>query len=210
MRRFLTMTGLLVGALALGGCNTSGSLFGGSGTTAEGQSASGTGSAAHNALFGQQVAAGTDVLRYCPRIEVRDGSNVWRQGGEGPMELRYQGTITDVARECRIEGGNMVVRVGVEGRVLTGPKGEGGRMSLPIRIAVTRGLSQPVWTRLYHVPIEVPAGAPSVTFTQVEDGVQFALPEPAELAEYIIFVGFDNQARSPEQPRRGRGARAAR
>lgn len=205
------MTGLLAGALALGGCNTSGSLFGGgSQGAATAQSAPGTGSAAHSALFGPQVAAGTDALRYCPRIEVRDGSNVWRQGGEGPMELRYQGTITDVARECRIEGGNMVVRVGVEGRVLTGPRGEGGRMTLPIRIAVTKGLSQPVWSRLYQVPIEVPAGAPSVTFTQVEDGVQFALPEPTELAEYIIFVGFDNQAQVPERGRRGRGARASR
>lgn len=210
MRRFLTMTGLLVGALALGGCNTSGSLFGSGQSTATAQTAPGTGSAAHSALFGQQLAAGTDVLRYCPRIEVRDGSNVWRQGGEGPMELRYQASITDLARECRIEGGNMVVRVGVEGRVLTGPKGEGGRMTLPIRIAVTKGLSQPVWTRLYQVPIDVPAGAPSVSFTQVEDGIQFALPEPTELADYIIFVGFDNQARTPERPRRGRGARASR
>ncbi|WP_216072652.1 hypothetical protein, partial [Acinetobacter baumannii] len=73
-----------------------------------------------------------------------------RQGGEGPTELRYQATITDLARECRIEGQTMIVKVGIEGRVLTGPKAEGNaRLTLPIRMAVTRGLSQSVWTRLY-------------------------------------------------------------
>lgn len=206
------MTAVLAAGLALGGCNTSGSLFGtGQQQPAASQPASGVGSPVHNALFGQPVAEGQQVLQpgMCPRVEVRDGSNIWRQGGEGPTDLRYQATITDLARECRIDGQTMTIRVGIEGRVLVGPKGDGGRIALPVRIAVTKGLSTPVWTRLYQVPIDIPAGSPNVAFTQVEDQVQFPLPEPGDLATYIVFVGFDQQAAAPERPRRGRGARAS-
>ncbi|QCI66622.1 hypothetical protein [Phreatobacter stygius] len=209
--RALARVALLSGLSAgLAGCGTSGgNLFGGGQTQeAAAQPAPGVGSPVHNALFGQPVQAGPQTLQenLCPRIEVRDGSNVWRQGGDGPTELRYQATITDLARECRIDGQTMIVKVGLEGRVLTGPKAEGSaRLTLPIRVAVTRGLSQSVWTRLYNVPIDVPAGSPNVSFTQIEDQVSFPLPPPDELQTYVIFVGFDTMA----QPReRGRGRQA--
>jgi hypothetical protein len=214
VRRFFAIFPVMVAALAVGGCNTSGSLFGGGQTTqpAVAPQQQGVGSTAHTALFGApQVESRPADFSHCPRIEIRDGSNVWRQGGEGPLELRYQATIMELARECRVDGQMMTVRVGVEGRVLTGPKGEGGRLTLPIRIAVTQGLSNPVWTRLYQVPIDVPAGSPSVSFTQVEEQVQFQLPpEAGDLARYIIFVGFDNQAAQPERQRRGRARTAQR
>ncbi len=211
------LTAVLAAGLMLGACgSTGGNLFGGGQqqTTqpAAAQPAPGVGSPVHNALFGQPVPEGQQTLHanLCPRVEIRDGSAVWRQGGDGPTELRYQGTITDLARECRIDGQTMTIRVGIEGRVLVGPKGDGGRVSLPIRIAVTKGLSTPVWTRLYQVPIEIPAGSPNVAFTQVEDQVSFPLPEPSDLATYIVFVGFDNQAPQPDRPRRGRARTAQR
>ncbi len=181
--RIWKATAVLMTALALGACGTTGGGLFGQQQTAEQapQTPPGVGSPVHNALFGQPVPQGPQTLNpdACPRIEVRDGSAVWRQGGEGPTELRYQGTITDLARECRIDGQTMTIRVGIEGRVLVGPKGDAGSVTLPIRVAVTRGLSNPVWTRLYQVPIQIPAGAPSVAFTQVEDQVSFPLPPPA-------------------------------
>jgi hypothetical protein len=214
VRRNSGILALLAASALLGGCNTSGSLFGGGQTTQPTSAAQqqGIGSPAHTALFGApQVEGQQTAVTHCPRIEIRDGSNVWRQGGEGPLELRYQATILELARECRIDGQMMTIRVGIEGRVLTGPKGEGGRLTLPIRVAVTQGLSNPVWTRLYQVPIDVPVGSPSVSFTQVEEQVQFPVPADAnELARYIVFVGFDNQAQQPERPRRGRARTAQR
>ena len=211
------VTAVLAASLMLAACgSTGGNLFGGgqqqATQPAAAQPAPGVGSPVHNALFGQPVPEGQQTLHanLCPRVEIRDGSAVWRQGGEGPTELRYQGTITDLARECRIDGQTMTIRVGIEGRVLVGPKGDGGRVNLPIRIAVTKGLSTPVWTRLYQVPIDIPAGSPNVAFTQVEDQVSFPLPEPGDLATYIVFVGFDNQAAQPERPRRGRARSAQR
>lgn len=219
MRRSLKAVGVfgvLAASFALAGCGASGGLFGGGPQTTAPASASGapqTQSAASplgNALFGEPVPPGAPAQSLqtgvCPRVEIRDGSNLWRQGGEGPTELRYQATITDLARECRIDGQTMIVKVGVEGRVLVGPAGGAGRIVLPIRIAVTRGLSQAVWTRFYQVPIEIPANAPNVAFTQIEEAVSFPLPSVQDLREHVIFVGFDLQAQQP--PQRGRGRQA--
>ena len=98
--RIWKATAVLMTALALGACgSTGGNLFGQPQQAAQPapQTPPGVGSPVHNALFGQPVPAGPQTLTAdaCPRIEVRDGSAVWRQGGEGPTELRYQGTITD-------------------------------------------------------------------------------------------------------------------
>lgn len=215
VRRLIGVTGLVVAALALGGCGSSGSWMG-SGQQQAGQPAApvqnpaGAGAPIPNAIFGQPIPAQEAALRpdLCPRIEVRDGSNIWRTGGEGPTELVYQATITDVARECRIDGQTMTIRAGIEGRLLVGPKGGAGRATLPIRIAVAPGLSGSVWTRLYQVAINVPADSPSVAFTQVEDAISFPLPEPAALANYIVWVGFDTQAQVRDQPVRNRPRRA--
>jgi len=100
-----------------------------------------------------------------------------------------------------------VIRVGVEGRLVLGPKGGPGQVNMPIRIALARGLSESIWTRLYQVGVQVPAGSPNVAFTQVEDGLTIPLPTPEELSRMIIFVGFDNLApQRPEQRGRRRGA----
>lgn len=190
-------------ALLLAGCSATAPVQ----NTGTGGPAQDSTSRVASTLFGQPQAPTPDALApdVCPRIEVRDGSAVWREGSDNPTEVRYQATITDLARECRIDGSSLVIKVGIEGRVLVGPRGGAGQVRLPIRIAVTRGLSDAVWTRLYTVPITIPASAPSVDFTQVEEQVVIALPAPSEIGRMIIFVGFDSQAR-PAAPERGRRA----
>jgi hypothetical protein len=141
----------------------------------------------------------------CPYTDVRDGTAVHRIGGDNAAEVRYQATIVDTARECRLEGNTVIIKVGVEGRVVVGPKGGAGRVTLPLRIALTRGLNEAVWTKLYTVSIDVPAGAPSVAFTQVEEGMQVPLPADAKFDDYRIFVGFD--ANAPAAKNSGRRRR---
>ena len=42
------------------------------------------------------------------------------------MDLRYQATIIRTARECQVNSGVMTMKVGIEGRVITGPAGGPG------------------------------------------------------------------------------------
>ena len=127
----------------------------------------------------------------CPSVDVRDGAAVYRltSGGEGPGDVRYQATFTEMARECFIEGNTFRIKIGVEGRVVVGPKGAAGTLTLPVRLALVKGLNTPVWSKLYKVtvPVQMSGGA----FVLVENELSFPLPKPEELQAMEVYVGFD-------------------
>jgi hypothetical protein len=137
----------------------------------------------------------------CPQITVRTGAATWQiPPGTGPTNIRYQASLGQLARECAVLGETMTVRVGVEGRVLVGPKGGPGAASIPIRIAVIHEGPQPrtLWTKFYSVPVNIGQGTTQAAFAQVEDDVTFQLPaNKNELAQYVVYVGFDPQGAAP-------------
>ena len=57
-------------------------------------------------------------------------------GSNEAMALRYQGNFVRAARECAVVGGQMVMKVGVQGRIIVGPAGGPGQVDVPLRIAV--------------------------------------------------------------------------
>ena len=60
------------------------------------------------------------------------------EGEPSALDLRYQGTIIRTARECHVNAGVMTMKVGIEGRVITGPAGGPGTVDVPLRIAVVQ------------------------------------------------------------------------
>lgn len=144
------------------------------------------------------VGTGPDQETYdCPMLTVRTGAASWQVTAGGG--LRYQGTIGRLARECSIVNGMMVVRVGIEGRVLMGEKGAPGQVKVPIRIAVVNEGPTPktITTKFFAVAVDVPADPGHAAFTVVEDQIAFPLLKPYEMERYVIYVGFDPQG-APE------------
>ncbi len=144
------------------------------------------------------VGAGPDQLSYdCPMLTVRTGAGSWQVTTGGG--LRYQATIGRLARECTIANGMMLVKVGIEGRVLMGEKGSPGQVKVPVRIAVVNEGPSPktVTTKFFAVAVDVPADPGHAPFTVVEDQIAFPLLKPYEMERYIIYVGFDPQG-TPE------------
>ena len=132
----------------------------------------------------------------CPAMMVRNGASTWQvPPGTNSTGLRYQGSLGQLARECAILGDAMTIKVGVEGRVLVGPKGGAGSLAVPLRIALVQEGPQPksVWTKFYSVPVNIPQGQSQVTFTHVEDDLTFAIPPSKDLSNYVIYVGYDPQ-----------------
>jgi hypothetical protein len=147
----------------------------------------------------------------CPQITVRTGASTWQlPGGARATAVRYQGTLGQLARECAILGDTMTIKVGVEGRVLVGPRGGAGTVEVPLRIALVHEGPQPrsVWTKFYSVKVNVAPGTSQAVFAQVEDDLTFQLPiNRTDLQSYIVYVGFDPQAaadalRAKQKPRR--------
>jgi hypothetical protein len=89
----------------------------------------------------------------------------------------------------------MTMRVGVEGRLLVGPKGGPGSVKVPIRMAlVAEGPTpKPLWSKFYNAEVSVPEGASQAVFSIVEDDLTFPMPTNREIGNYVVFVGFDPQ-----------------
>jgi hypothetical protein len=110
----------------------------------------------------------------------------------------------------------MTIKVGIEGRVLVGPRGGPGKVDVPLRIALVQEGPEPrsIWTKFYAVPVTVATGTTQAVFAQVEDDLTFQLPvNRADLQSYIVYVGFDPQAaadalRAKQKQRRPAPARA--
>ncbi|MEO1749091.1 MAG: hypothetical protein AAFR27_10850, partial [Pseudomonadota bacterium] len=102
-------------------------------------------------------------------------------------EIVYQATITDVTRTCRYRNGQLFMTVAAAGRVVNGPKGSGGQLDLPVRIAVQQGESVP-YSTLGRLDVTVVPGAGATQFIYKDE--QIVLAEPSE-RNLVVLVGFD-------------------
>ncbi len=70
------------------------------------------------------------------------------EGEPNALDVRYQGSIIRTARECHINAGMMTMKVGIEGRIITGPAGGPGTVDVPLRVAVVQeGVARRRWRR---------------------------------------------------------------
>ncbi len=141
----------------------------------------------------------------CPGVEVRQGASTFQQSGadngSAALSLRYQASFIRFARECALRSGNVVMKVGVEGRVILGPAGTAGPLALPVRLAVVKEGLDPktIWTKFYMVPVVMPPGQPNVLFTHVEEDMSFPNPPGDDLDKYVVYVGFDPDSAEAEK-----------
>jgi hypothetical protein len=157
-----------------------------------------------------QQVTGTQEIEDCPLISIRQGASTLTIGpsgsassgesavstGEstdnGAMAVKYQGTFVRAARECALVSGQLVMKIGVQGRIIVGPAGGPGQVDVPLRIAVveetTKG-TKPIVTKFIRIPVTVASATDNPTFTDVEDGVSF--PMPRDLDNYVVYIGFD-------------------
>jgi hypothetical protein len=116
-------------------------------------------------------------------------------------DLRYQLSFGQTARECRVQDGNMFIKVGVQGRVILGPFGAPGSVDIPLRYAVVREGPEPkvIVTKFRRTGATIASGQTHVQFIDVEEGLSFPLPAAAELEAYVIYVGFDEAGEKNER-----------
>ena len=167
-----------------------------------------SGSASGQEKVAATAPSGPDPNLDCPGVTVRSGAATLAVNTPGAepsaTNLRFQATVSQTARECAVSAGNMTMKVGIQGRVILGPAGTPGKVEVPMRLALVREGIEPrtIWTKLYRVPVDVPAGQTNVPFVQVEEGMSFPVPSAQDLEAYVVYVGFDPSALAPEKPKR--------
>lgn len=212
--RFVPVIAAVIGALALTGCSSVGSMFGGS-SSSSGSSDLLPGAAATTSQASATPATPADFD--CPAVEIRSGASTLtitegggRAAAEGaPLALRYQGSIVRTARECSLNAGVVNLRVGIEGRIVLGPAGGPGEVHVPMRVAVVEEGPNPktVVTKLYRTVVAIPPDQGNSNFSYVAEDLSFPMPRGGAIDKYVIYLGFDPQAEPvrPTRPaRRGR------
>jgi hypothetical protein len=198
------MAALIAVTLGLAGCGSSSSLLSSSPLDVFSSSSKAT----TDKPAASATASASDPDIDCPGVSVRTGAATLMIGskpGEGEpaaLDLRYQGSIVRTARECHVSAGVMTMKVGVEGRVVTGPAGGPGSLEVPLRIAVVlEGVNpKPIMSKLVRIPVTITADADRATFTHIDPDISFPLPVPlGAIDSYVVYVGFDPGAAQPEK-----------
>ena len=148
-----------------------------------------------------QPAADDDLD--CPQVTVRAGASTYAVGATGKPavgnEIRFQATITKMARECARNGGDITARIGIQGRVIAGPAGAPASVEVPLRVAVVQGGvgEKVIATKAYTTTVTMSEDE-SVPFTFVAEDLVYPAPVGAAADNYIFYVGFDPQSLKPE------------
>ena len=129
----------------------------------------------------------------CPPLSVHPGTEthvVYADQDISAYSVRYQATIADTATECFESDGNMVIKIGVRGRLLAGPKRDPGEVPvpLPIRVAVTQDGDNVLFSELYTIDSGLADGVNSKPWAKVIENI--TVPDSGVLR---VIIGFDDK-----------------
>jgi hypothetical protein len=142
----------------------------------------------------------------CPQVTIRAGASTYAVAAPGQQAVgnavRFQATITKMARDCTKAGGEITARIGIQGRVIAGPAGAPPTVEVPLRVAVVQGGvgEKVIATKAYRTTVNMGEDE-SVPFSFVADDLVYPVPAASVADNYVFYVGFDPQLVSTEKPK---------
>jgi hypothetical protein len=106
------------------------------------------------------------------------------------LSIIHRGEITKLARECQLYPDRVVVRYGFAGRVLLGPKGMAGTVTLPVSIHVADVEHKTLAKDAVKVTTTIAQDNPVGYFSMVKE-ISFPIVQGTRPEDYKIFVAFD-------------------
>jgi hypothetical protein len=132
----------------------------------------------------------------CPLLQVEGGQRYitiyeGNKVGNGGA-LIHRSEITKTARECQLAGGTVQVKYGIAGRVLLGPKGKPGTITLPVTMYVFDKVKGKVKTEPFTVNVTITKENPISYFALVRD-VTIPVKEGTVPQDYSISIAFEKK-----------------
>ena len=131
---------------------------------------------------------------HCPQVVAwpHDRLLTIYAGGQvgNTQAIVHRGEITKLARECQIYGDRVTVKFGVAGRVLLGPKGAPGQVTLPVSIKVADADRKVLANDKASVSTIVPTENPVGYFSVVKE-ITFPITMGMRPEDYKVFVAFE-------------------
>jgi hypothetical protein len=142
--------------------------------------------------------SGTDLpgglSAHCPQVVAwpRDRLlTIYQPGHVGDaLAIIHRGEITKMARECQIYSDRVIVKYGFAGRVLLGPKGAPGPVTLPVSVRAAGVEQTTLASDKISITATVPPGNPAGYFSMVRE-ISFPIQTGTRPEDYKIFVAFE-------------------
>ena len=129
----------------------------------------------------------------CPQVVAWPNERlltIYESGHDGDTKfVIHRGELTKLSRECRFYPGRVVVKYGFAGRMLLGPKGRPGRVTMPIKIRAAGANKQTLATDRMSIPATIPQGGTSGYFSMVRE-ISFPIQVGTRPEDYKIFVAI--------------------
>ncbi len=106
--------------------------------------------------------------------------------------VMHRGEITKTSRECQISGNAVIVRYGFAGRVILGPKGKPGSVTLPAIVQVTDPAKAKVKAEPVKVQVQISLEEPVAYFSVVRQ-IEFPISAGGALKDYRVSVSFEKK-----------------
>ena len=130
----------------------------------------------------------------CPQVVAwpRDRLlTIYQVGQIGDLNaVIHRGEITKLARECTLYSDRVIVKYGFAGRVLLGPKGSPGTVTLGINVRVAGAQQNTLATDKMSVTTTIPLDAPAGYFSMVRE-IAFPIVVGTRPQDYKVFVAFE-------------------
>ncbi|WP_018182576.1 hypothetical protein [Kaistia granuli] len=168
------------------------------------------GNVVNNALFGapnknleNATIVSAENFGYsvnCPPVAIRPGTEeykVFAPGKPDPLTgasppVIYQVSITDTARECVKTNGGVIVKLGIKGRVASGPAGKAQTVNVPVRVVVMEGRDKVLKSELHRIAVPLQAPELAADFTKIDESIMVPVSEGN--TDFHIYVGLDDKA----------------
>ncbi|PST23731.1 hypothetical protein C7U61_04285 [Rhizobium sp. JAB6] len=144
---------------------------------------------------GQAYVAGK-----CPQAVIRDEDSVYRTYAKGakddPKQLIYQASLAEATRQCTTDGTSLGIHVVAQGRLVAGPMGGSGKITLPIHVAVMDN-DNALYSKTIMYTADIPPGESTAQFLFTDNDIQIA---GGSGGFTIVQIGFDQ---GPQKPVKG-------
>jgi hypothetical protein len=138
--------------------------------------------------------APSGLSAHCPQVVAwpRDRLlTIYQTGHVGDAQaIVHRGEITKMSRECQIYSDRVIVKYGFAGRVLLGPKGSAGTVTLPVSVRAAGTQQATLASDKMSISATVPAGNPAGYFSMVRE-ISFPIQTGTRPEDYKIFVAFE-------------------
>ncbi|QSW95812.1 hypothetical protein [Rhizobium lentis] len=129
----------------------------------------------------------------CPQIFMRDQDAIFRTYAKGkkddPQQIVVQASFGDYTRQCMLNETNLTMTVVAQLRLITGPAGKPGPVTLPIRVSILDG-ENVLYSEVTKFATEIPSGAPGTQVIFRKEGIKMPVGAGALVR---VNVGFDTQ-----------------